>query len=364
MVYSILGGQAGFEGKAQITGFLIENKNEFIRIVTDKTNSSIFGVSSSIPNERHMTYSDGKKIALTYLPISCIDKGTKIILGAESLINPSQFLKEILFNKKLIGRRKVFVHKNASVTYRDFATFNRVNGITSSDTIYNFEEWWYMFSRHGIKGFEEFWEDDVNGFLRKTVCPIDITELFNDIQPTDTIILEGSSGCDLDKYFGLGFSEGIGRCVSIGALSLSSSVFPLSTGNENILVLRPYGLRGILTEELSDRGGYPNELNWAELSLACGARKDITEFYSVTGKPFHIYNFDWNRLAYNCKINHINHIALTHLEYLDYPSLDCVDYSNLSPIIKNFVKKVEEASGVSVGFLATGNKVENVIDIR
>ena len=100
----ILDGQAGSCGKGKICGYIAQKDN--IGISTNNWSS----------NAGHTYVADnGEKIVVSHLPISILNKNTKVCINAGSIITPEILEDELIRYKEIIGDRKIYIHPRAMI---------------------------------------------------------------------------------------------------------------------------------------------------------------------------------------------------------------------------------------------------------
>ena len=63
-------------------------------------------------------------------------------------------------------------------------------------------------------------------------------------------------------------------------------------------------------------------------------------------------------------INKPTQIVLNFAQYIDYKAYKCKNYNELPQKVKDFIIKVEEETKVPVTIIGTGEKDEDIIDLR
>ena len=85
---------------------------------------------------------------------------------------------------------------------------------------------------------------------------------------------------------------------------------------------------------------------------------------TVTKKVRRVFEMNWDRLQYVSKLNRPTYIALNFVQYIDWNAYKCHDYSKLPQKVLDFIKQVEDITGVKVGLIGTGPNNDDIIDIR
>ena len=74
--------------------------------------------------------------------------------------------------------------------------------------------------------------------------------------------------------------------------------------------------------------------------------------------------FDFELARKACRLNGATQIALTGLDKYDKDCYGITEYSKLTEKAKEFISKVEEATGVPVTIISTGPEMHQTVDLR
>lgn len=85
---------------------------------------------------------------------------------------------------------------------------------------------------------------------------------------------------------------------------------------------------------------------------------------AVTKKVRRVFEMNWDRLRYVAKLNRPTAIALNFAQYIDWGAYQCHSYEELPQAVLDFIKKVEDVTGVPVKLIGTGPNNDDIIDIR
>ena len=143
------------------------------------------------------------------------------------------------------------------------------------------------------------------------------------------------------------------------------------------MIMRPYPIRISNTTNLKDDDGNTivtssgdydgsQEITWDIVKERCGAPADIEfgEMTTVTKKVRRVFEMNWDRLRYVAKLNRPTAIALNFAQYIDWGAYQCHSYEELPQAVLDFIKKVEDVTGVPVKLIGTGPNNDDIIDIR
>ena len=348
----VIDGQAGSCGKGKICGYLSQ-KDQY-QISTNNWSS----------NAGH-TYVDdnGRKIVVSHLPMAILNPDTTVCINAGAIITPETLFKEIKEYKDLLGKRKVYIHPRAMViqqkhrdyemeTIRSGSTFKGC-GAALADKILR---------KKDIVLAKDYFADVRN----RKIEIMDTAVLLNN--EVGRILVEGAQGQDLDINYGLDYPNVTSRMCSAAQIVADAglSVFGVK---DIYMIIRPYPIR--ISNETNigkniNSGDYAGskEITWEEVSKRCGCKDNLEEYTTVTKKKRRVFEMNWERLKYNVMINKPTQIVLNFAQYIDYKAHGCRDYKKLPKKVKDFISKIEEETGVPVTLIGTGEKEEDIIDLR
>lgn len=350
----VIDGQAGSCGKGKLCGYLALKDN--YKMATNNWSS----------NAGHTFVSDNnEKIVVSHLPMSLLNKNCDLILNAGSIITPEILIDEIRKYKKIIGKRKIYIHPRAMIIkekhreeeknmIKSGSTFKGCGAALAEKTIRN--------SSVELMGS---YYDKLPDDIKKKIVVTDTSFLLN--STNDDILIEGAQGCDLDINYGLDYPHTTSRMTSASQI-LSDAGIPISKVKDIYMIIRPYPIRisnkTIVGDIYSGDYAGSKEISWEEVKKRCGATKDITEYTTVTKKVRRVFEMNWDRLKYNVMINNPTGIILNFAQYLDYSCYECKEYDKLSDTIKEFIKKIENETNIPVIMVGTGEKNSDMIDLR
>ena len=351
----VIDGQAGSCGKGKICGYLAKKDN--------------FSISTNnwASNAGH-TYvqDDGKRIILSHLPMAIVNPNTKICINPGAVITPEILYREIDEQKELIGNRKIYIHPRAMIIQERHREIEKQNirsgstfkgcGVALADKI--------MRKKDVILAKDYF--QNVNNQYSSIIEITDTSKLLN--KETDKILIEGAQGQDLDINYGLDYPNVTSRMCSAAQLIADAglSVFNVK---DIYMIIRPYPIRISNETDIGENiysGDYAgsNEITWKEISKRCGYNGDLEEYTTVTKKKRRVFEMNWDRLKYNVMINRPTQIVLNFAQYIDYKAYKCKDYNELPQGVKDFILRIEEETKVPVTLIGTGEKNEDIIDLR
>ena len=351
----VIDGQAGSCGKGKICGYLAQKDN--FSISTNNWSS----------NAGH-TYiqNDGRKIVVSHLPMALVNPSTKLCLNAGAIITPEILYREIDEYKDLIGNRKIYIHPRAMIIqekHREIEKENIRSGSTFKGCGAALAD--KIMRRKDIVLAKEYFENIDNQYSN-IIEITDTAKMLNG--ETDSILIEGAQGQDLDINYGLDYPNVTSRMCSAAQLVADAglSVFDVK---DIYMIIRPYPIR-ISNETNIGKNIYSGdyagskEITWSEIAKRCGYEGNLEEYTTVTKKRRRVFEMNWERLKYNVMINKPTQIVLNFAQYIDYKAYKCKSYDKLPQKVKRFISKIEKETNVPVTIIGTGEKDEDIIDLR
>ena len=389
MVTVVLDSQAGSCGKGKFIGYLAKADNADVAINNFMSNAGHTFVDNN-----------GNKVMTQHLPTSIINQDTSLIIGPGAAITPRILFDEIIKYKELLGNRKIIINPRAVVIadkhraieakiLRSGSTFKGC-GASQADKVMRqamlFGEFWDIMNSENCNFGEDDGEyGDLNyvctygewKIIKEHIVVMDTMMYINDaIDNGKYVIVEGSQGCDLDINYGLAYPNTTSRQCHAGQLIADCGISPKLV-DEIVMIMRPYPIRISNTTNIIDENGNAivtssgeydgaEEITWDIVKERCGAPADVEfgEQTTVTKKTRRVFEMNWDRLAYVTKLNRPTMIALNFAQYIDWNALKCRRYEDLPQAVLDFIKKVEDVTGVPVKLIGTGPNNDDIIDIR
>ncbi len=338
-VIAIVGLQFGSEGKGAISSYLSPAASVSVRI--------------GAANAGHTVIHENISYVMRTIPCGWVNPDAKLVIGISSMISLSVLLEEIQKIEKVSSiRNRLFIDANAHVItddqiYREMQT-GLAERISSTS------------AKSGL-GIGMAMADKV---LRSPDCRMakdipqlkpylcDTVDLLNDELDLDQqIILEGTQGFGLSLDHGF-FPYTTSRDTTAQSLFSGTGLNPYDFDVEVIGVARAYPIRVGGPSGLFDSDS--TELSWDEVAKRAGDTRDITEKTSVTKTIRRVATFSFEGLVRACRVNRLSEIALTFADHIDAA---VYDKSFISDKVMDFIYKIEERTGVSVGLVKTGPNV-------
>lgn len=352
----VIGGQAGSCGKGKVCGFLAKHKDFAIATNSWATNAGHIFIDD-----------DEKKIVVSHLPVGMVNPKSKLLLNAGAAITPEVLFDEIIKYADIIGKRKIYIHPNAVVITKRHREIEAKN-ITSGST----------FKGCGAAAAEKMmrakevllWKDfyaNVPEEFRNRIEICDTAKILN--KSDGEILIEGAQGQDLDINYGLDYPNVTSRMCSVSQLLAEAGLSPFKL-KEVIMVIRPFPIRisnsSYNGEFYSGDYAGSREIEWEDVKKIAGAPKsvDIREYTTVTKKLRRVFEMNWERLKYNVMINRPTQIVLNFAEYLDWKVAGVDDETAITKKVWDFIKKVEQETGVPVIMVGTGARLSEMIVLK
>ena len=370
----VLDSQAGSCGKGKFIGYLAQKDN------------ASFAINNFMSNAGH-TYEDDKygRVMTQHLPTSMVNPDTQLYIGPGAAITPSILFDEILHYRDIIGDREIVINPRAMVIkpehaekerkiIRSGSTFKGC-GAACADKVMRvpgtqlFGEWYRYEDWSEVVG-QKMDCDSVNFILSHVRVEDGMFDLNNAIDCGESVMIEGSQGCDLDINYGLPYPNTTSRQCHAGQLVADCGISPRLV-TDIVMIMRPYPIRISNKTNIGidiSSGDYDGsqELTWDEIKKRCGAPEgvDFGEMTTVTKKMRRVFEMNWDRLEYVTLLNRPTCIALNFVQYLDYNALGCKKLRDLPSKVRNFIDRVEDVTNVKVGLIGTGAKNDDIIDVR
>lgn len=341
----IVGMQYGSEGKGAITTYLAPLAS--------------LGVRSGAANAGHTVYYQNRKFVMRQIPSVWINQMAKLVIGRGALISLDVLLKEIeMVNGFSEIKDRLFIDSRAHVI-----TEKQIKEEQATDLAAR------IGSTSAISG-EGIGTAMADKVLRKPYCiqAKDIPELKPYLSDTvdlinahldrdEFVIVEGTQGLGLSLEHGE-FPFVTSRDTSATAIAASIGLSTHKFEVDVIGVTRTYPIR--VAGNSGPFSDDSQEITWKEVAKRANAMEPITEITSVTQKVRRVSTFSQKDFLKACQINRPTDIALTFADYLDWSAHEKESFS--SKPIEDFIKLLEDISGIPVTLIKTGPKTAIDLD--
>lgn len=346
----IFGGQAGSEGKGKFVGYLARKEKYDAAVCNFYTNAGHTWVSD-----------DGKKhVMVQQIPQACVEESTKLYVGSASGITLKTMLDEInnfgVADRLFIHPRAMMIlpkHKEQEECLNHISSTKKGCGAAQVEKI--------------MRGADVILAGNVPE-LKPYMCQTEV-ELNDLLDRGGDILIEGSQGFDLDLNFGYQYPYTTSRQTHAGQ-AVADCGIPVTSVTDIIAVIRCHPIR--VGNQFDDKGNKigtsgplgGKELTWEEITAMSGSPEPLLERTTVTQKVRRIFEMDFERLHYMVRVNGVTQLALNFINYINYADTGVNTWEALSQKSKDFVAKVEEATGVPVTLIGTGARDCDIIDLR
>lgn len=327
----ICGGQWGDEGKGKIVAYL-----------SLKYRPHLVARAGVGPNAGHTVHFGGKKFGLRQVPCGFVQEGARLLIGPGVLVNPEVLLREVeetgTKNRLGVDGRCAIIEPQHVERDRSSEHLSKKIGTTGSGCgPANLDR-----VNRVAKLAKEVGE--LRPFL--TDVPLEVNEA---LDKGRLVLIEGSQGFGLSLVHGT-YPYVTSKDTCAGTMLADVGVGPTKV-SEVMLVFKAYTTR-------VGEGTFPTEMPVEEAE-----RLGIVEYGTVTGRRRRIGHFDFEMARRAAMINGATQIALTCLDRLFKECAGARKMEQLTEDARRFVKRVEEATGVPVTLLSTGEGMEDIIDL-
>lgn len=327
----IVGAFWGDEGKGKIISYLALKDNLDFCVRTGSVNAA------------HTVWHEGQKYALHMVPAGFINPKCRLLIAPGANVHVGQFFKEVELTK--VGTR-VGIDQQASIieakhSEQDKASaHNRGIGTTGWGVGPALEE--------RVRRTAKLAKDlpELKPYLTDA-----ITEVNDGIDQGKQVLLEGTQGFMLSLFLGGGYPYVTGRDTGASAIASEAGVGPTRV-DEVIIVYKSFITR-------VGAGPLPGEITKEEAQ-----NRGWFEVAAGTGRERRSAPFDFELAKKTAKINGATQAALTKLDCIFPACAGKRDFNDLSTEAKQFIKEVENRSGIPVTIIGTGPDALDIIDRR
>jgi adenylosuccinate synthase len=327
----VVGGFFGDEGKGKIISYLA---------LTDKPEIVVRGGVG--PNAGHTFVLDGQVHKVRMLPSAVLNNECRLMVGAGVVINPEILLNEIT---KYNVQDRVFIDRqcgviNSSHINRDKAddlkgrlgTTGSGTGPANSDRA--------LRTLHMASEIKE-----LSPYLGDVSNAINFA-----LDRKEKLLVEGTQGTFLSLYHGT-YPYVTSKDVTASAICADIGLGPKRV-DDVILVFKAYVTRvgaGLLQNELSKEEA--QKRGWFEVATVTGRERRAAPF-----------SFDLAKRA--IMLNSATQLALTKLDIVFPECAHVRQYDKLSRKAKGFIEEIENATGLKVTIIGTGEDIYDTVDRR
>lgn len=327
----IVGAFWGDEGKGKIISYLALN---------DKLD---FCVRTGSVNAAHTVWLDGNKYALHMVPAAFIQPKCRLLIAAGANVHVAQFLKEMGLTK--VDAKRVGIDNMASIIEEKHSAQDKASAVNKGigTTGWGVGPAIEERARRTAKLAKDI--PELKPYIADTV-----TEINEAIDAGKQVLLEGTQGFMLSLYHGT-YPYVTSRDTGAAAICSEAGVGP--TRVDNVLIVYKTFITRV------GAGPMPGEISMEEAK-----KRGWFETAAGTGRNRRSAPFDFDLARKNAKINGATQAAMTKLDCLFPDCRSARNFDDLPEEAKQFIKEVEEKTGVPVALIGTGPDALDIIDRR
>jgi adenylosuccinate synthase len=326
----IVGAFWGDEGKGKIISYLA---------LKDKLD---FCVRTGSVNAAHTVWMEGKKYALHMVPAAFLNPKCRLLIGAGANVHVAKFLEEVELTKV---KNRIGVDQQASIIEEKHSVQDKTSahlkglGTTGWGVGPALEE--------RVRRTAKLAKDipELQPYLADVA-----TEINEGIDASKKVLLEGTQGFMLSLFYGT-YPYVTGRDTGAAAICSEAGVGPTRV-NDVLIVYKSFITR-------VGTGPLPGEITKEEAE-----KRGWFETAAGTGRDRRSAPFDFEIAKKTAKINGATQAAVTKLDCM-FPKCQSVKkFDALSTDAKQFIKEIENKTGLPVVLIGTGPEALDIIDRR
>jgi len=326
----IVGAFWGDEGKGKIISYLA---------LKDKLD---FCVRTGSVNAAHTVWREGKRYALHMVPAAFLHQKCRLLIGAGANVHVARLLEEVELTKV---KGHIGVDQHASIIEEKHSVQDKTSahlkglGTTGWGVGPALEER----ARRTAKLAKDI--PELQPYLADVA-----TEINEGIDTGKKVLLEGTQGFMLSLFHGT-YPYVTSRDTGAAAICSEAGVGP--TRVDDVLIVYKSFITRVGT------GPLPGEITKEEAK-----KRGWFETAAGTGRDRRSAPFDFDLARKNAKINGATQAALTKLDCMFPECRSAQKFGDLSADAKQFVKEVENRTGIPVVLIGTGPEALDIIDRR
>ena len=326
----IVGAFWGDEGKGKIISYLA---------LKDKLD---FCVRTGSVNAAHTVWMEGNRYALHMVPAAFLNEKCRLLIGAGANVHVAKFLEEVELTKV---KDRIGVDQQASIIEEKHSVQDKTSahlkglGTTGWGVGPALEER----ARRTAKLAKDI--PELQPYLADVA-----TEINEGIDSGKNVLLEGTQGFMLSLFYGT-YPYVTGRDTGAAAICSEAGVGP--TRVDDVLIVYKSFITRVGT------GPLPGEMTKEEAK-----KRGWFETAAGTGRDRRSAPFDFELAKKAAKINGATQAAVTKLDCM-FPKCQSVKKFDALPTdAKQFIKEVENKTGLPVVLIGTGPEALDIIDRR
>jgi adenylosuccinate synthase len=326
----IVGAFWGDEGKGKIISYLA---------LKDKLD---FCVRTGSVNAAHTVWMEGNRYALHMVPAAFLHQKCRLLIGAGANIHVARFLEEVELTKV---KDRIGVDQQASIIEEKHSVQDKTNahlkglGTTGWGVGPALEER----ARRTAKLAKDI--PELQPYLADVA-----TEINEGIDADKKVLLEGTQGFMLSLFYGT-YPYVTGRDTGAAAVCSEAGVGP--TRVDDVLIVYKSFITRVGT------GPLPGEMTKEEAK-----KRGWFETAAGTGRDRRSAPFDFELAKKAAKINGATQAAVTKLDCMFPKCQSMKKFDALPTDAKQFIKEVENKTGLPVVLIGTGPEALDIIDRR
>jgi adenylosuccinate synthase len=327
----IVGAFWGDEGKGKIISYLALKDNIDFCVRTGSVNAA------------HTVWFEGKKYALHMVPAAFLNPKTRLLIAAGANVDVKIFFNEVELTK-VQGR--IAIDQNASIIEEKHSAQDKASAINK-----------------GIgttgRGVGPALEERVRRTAKlakdipelKPYLTDQVQEVNDGLDSGKKVVLEGTQGFMLSLFLGGGYPYVTGRDTGASAIASEAGVGP--TRVDDVLIV----YKSFITRV--GAGLLPGEITKEEAQ-----KRGWFEVAAGTGRDRRSAPFDFDLAKKTAKINGATQAAMTKLDCIFPSCRSAKKYGDLPKEAKEFIKEVEDKTGVPIVLIGTGPEALDIVDRR
>jgi len=293
------------------------------------------------PNCGHTVDYKNMMYRLSMLPSGLINPGSRLLLGAGALVDPSKFLKEL--NTYGVDPKRIGIDSRASIISKEHieedsnSKLSKQIGTTKSGVGPAQAARAYRSIKLAIS------DERLASFL---------TDVPAECRRANSVLIEGSQGFYLSNLYTDDWPNATSKDTSASGICADVGVGPRAI-KDVILVVKSYTTRvgnGKLAFEMPFEEARTK--GYAEWGVVSGRERRISEY------------LDFNKLRYSAMVNSASQIALTKIDIRFSGNDGLSQYEKLSPDARKFICSIEDELNLPVTLIGTGSSNDHIIDRR
>ncbi|HEY0141831.1 MAG TPA: adenylosuccinate synthetase [Thermoanaerobaculia bacterium] len=337
--YVVVGGQYGSEGKGKVVALLARYGAPFV-------------VRCGGPNSGHTTNVNGREVIVRQLPAGVANPDSMLLVGAGCVVDEDLLLAEIealgvTASRVIVDPRAVLIEDSDRIAEAPnvFAIGSTASGTGAA-----------LVRRISRSNNVRLASGSTRLRARVRVEPV--AQIVHEaLHGTNDVIIEGTQGFGLSLLHGETYPFVTARDTTASAFCSEVGISPRHV-TDVLLVVRTYPIR-----VGGNSGPFPNEVTWETVRAESRAPEVVPEYTSVTHRLRRVARFDIDLVKKACRYNAPTRLAVMGIDRLDHINEGAESAVQLSRIARNFVENLEKQTKVKVGFVGTGFRTYDAVDL-